>query len=256
MLRVLGTLVLASLTFAAPSFAEEQGRITIIGQGRAAAAPEYTRLRVEVTSICYDTSRAAKDANAQLANQALAVLRNFTDDPLDKVIATGGVNVLRTETIYVGTEPKVICEMKWRATNTLILETKSIDMLADIQDQVLAAVDARAINPDQTAQTFAELDQPSFHLRDATLKSLKRTAQTDAYDDAHLQFEAFRDRCQFGDPRLMTIEPPEYAVYARKDGQPMAADSSGGTPILPDDLAVDATWKFVWSFAPAAGCPQ
>lgn len=253
--RVLGSIVLASAALAAPGFAADDGTITVIGQGRAAAAPEFTRVRIEVTSICYDTSRAAKDANAVLANQVLAVLRNFTADPLDKVVATGGVNVLRTETIYVGTEPKVLCEMKWRATNSLILETKSISMIPDIQDQVLAAVDASAANPNVVAQTYAELDQPSFHLREATLKSLKRTAQVEAYDDAHLQYQAFQDRCQFGDPRLTTIEPPEYSVYARKGGAAMVSDGTN-TPIIPDDLAVDASWKFIWTFNPVAGCPQ
>ena len=59
-----------------------------------------------------------------------------------------------------------------------------------------------------------------------------------AYDDAKLQFDAFNTRCRFQDPELTRIEPPEYAVTARKDGVPVAAsDQTGATPIIPESAS-------------------
>jgi hypothetical protein len=123
------TMMLSSLSLAPCAFAEPEslinaadateGHVTIVGKGDASAAPEFARVAITVTSICYDTSRAAKDANAIVANRILTALAAFTPSMREPVTTTGGANVRRTEVIYVGSTPQTICELKWRATNTI-----------------------------------------------------------------------------------------------------------------------------------------
>jgi uncharacterized protein YggE len=236
--------------------AQASGSIVINGKGQAAAVPELVRLTVSVTSLCYDTSRGAKDANAALANEALTALRNFASDPRDEVHASGGVNVRQTEYVYDGNESRVLCQNKWRATNTLTIETANMDGLPDLQDALLAAIDLSAVDPQIVAQTYAELGQPAFDLYPETTKRLRQEAQVAAYDDARSQFEAFQSRCAFVDPQLISITPPEYTVYPRVDGEAMPSMDAGVTPIIPDDIAVNASYRFEWSFTPSANCPR
>lgn len=256
-MRRLTTLILAGILALVPAVASaESGKIVIVGTGQAAAAPEVVRMSVYVTSICYETSRGAKDANAEVANRVLEILRNFASDPRDRITASGGVNLRQTEYAVVGTTTKTLCELKWRATNTLTIETGSIDGVPDLQDLLLASIDATVVDPDQAAQTYAELAQPSFSLRAETMKSLRATAQGAAYDDAKGQLDVFASRCAFQDARLTTISPPEYDAYPRKDGDAMNSDMGGSaTPIIPDDINVTATWRFEWAFTPSPSCP-
>jgi uncharacterized protein YggE len=225
------------------------GSVVIIGNGEAAAPPEVVRMSVSVTSICYDTSRGAKDANAQLANGLLGILQTYSGAD-DHVTVTGGVNVRQTEYAQVGSATRTLCEMKWRATNSLTIATHDLARLPDLQDQVLGAIDASGPDPEAVAQTYAELRQPSFELTPETMRSLRATAQANAYDDAKAQFDVFAARCQFQDAQLTNISPPTYDSYPRQDG----TAAGEGTPVIPDDINVTAQWRFEWTFTPTAGC--
>lgn len=263
-LRNVANFAFAALTLA-PSFAlaasadEGVGEITIVGNGEASAAPEFARVSIDLTSICYDTSRAAKDANAQLANKLIAVMQQFVTTDHDQITTSGGANELQTETTYTGSESVTLCQMKWRATNTIYLQVSAIDKLADIQDEALAAIDAsragQGVNPEVATQTYAELHRPSFHLFSATKVKLRSEAQGLAYDDAKAQFDTFAGRCDLGGARLTTIETPTYEYYARLDGGRFA-DAGSETPVIPDDITVSASWRFKWTFVPTSSCPQ
>ena len=91
--------------------------------------------------------------------------------------ATGGVNVRQTEYVANGTTTRTLCELKWRATNTLTIETSSMAALPDLQDSLLSSIDATVVDPTATAQTYAELTAPTFALRDATMHTLRAKAQ-------------------------------------------------------------------------------
>lgn len=251
--RKMRLLALASFLLTSPALAAS-GSIVIIGSGEAATAPEVARLSVHVTSLCYDTSRGAKDANAVLANTVLALLRSFASDPLDRVTASGGANTRQTEYAAQGGTTRTLCEMKWRATNTLTISTGALDTLADLQDALLNSIDASAIDPQAVAQTYAELTQPDFSLRETTLRDLRAKAQTAAYDDAKAQFDVFASRCAFQDAQLTSISPPQYDVYPRVDGRVLDTAAGGSTPIVPDDINVKASWRFEWSFTPTGSC--
>src|SRR5438874_13227903 len=95
-LVTLGIMILASL---ATAHETDLGRIEIVGKGIASAAPEYATISVSVISICYDHSRDAKNANAELANTLLTILKKYQRGPKDKVTASGGPNV--RETVYL-----------------------------------------------------------------------------------------------------------------------------------------------------------
>jgi uncharacterized protein YggE len=246
----------ASFTLLAPLHARAAdaatGTITLMGVGESSAAPEYSSVTVTVTSICYDTSRAAKDANAALASKLVETLKRYAVGERDKVTASGGPNVLETETTFVGSEVKTICNQKWKATNTLTIEMAKITALPDLQDEALAAVDAVALNPTQTAQTYADLGAPSFHLYPETESRLRGESQLKAYQDARAQLDGLAATCTFADPQLILIAPPEYSIIGRAGGADLAPGVA--TPILPDELVVRANLKFQWSFQPTSTC--
>jgi uncharacterized protein YggE len=245
--------VIGAIAAAGPAHAA--GSIVINATGRASAAPELVRVTVGVTSICYESSRAAKDANATLANSILTALRTFASDPRDEVHATGGVNVRQTEYVFDGGSSRVLCENKWRATNTLTIKTANIDALPDLQDALLAAVDLSAVDPGQMAQTYGELSQPVFDIYPETSQRLRREAQIAAYDDARTQLETFQSRCALDDAQLTSIAPPEFSAFARGvNGEAMPAADSASTPVIPTDITVQASWRFEWSFTPSSDC--
>jgi uncharacterized protein YggE len=230
-----------------------RGTITIVGNGEASAAPEYTTLTVAVTSICYDTSVAAKNANAELATKLVTLLKTFAIAATDKVTASGGPNLRETESVPNGSGGyQTLCTLKWKATNELSLQMAAMDRLPELQDQLLAAVDQSAPASDKVAQTYAELGQPAYHLSAATETKLRGEAQVKAYADAKAQFDVFKSQCQFQDPELTTIAPPDYSIVARSGGVDIPANAP--TPLIPDELVESASWKFTWSFTPGPGC--
>ncbi len=236
--------------YAATPFLSSEGRITVFGEGSASAAPEFARMLINVTSICYNKSSDAKEANAVLANKIMAVLRSFAGDAT-KISALGGANTLASESIYRNNQYETLCTLKWRAGNALSIDGLGIDMVPALQDQVLAVTDATgAPNPDLTIQTFAELGAPSFHLTPATMQRLQSEAQGQAYDDAKRQLDTFAARAGLGEPRLEAISPPTVEVIQpRSDGDIQAEPSSSAeTPIAPGAIVVHAKWKFEWSF--------
>jgi uncharacterized protein YggE len=239
---------------ATPLESEETGHVTIVGEGVASAAPEFVRLSVSVTSLCYATSRAAKDANAILANEILTVLEPFTANLREPVTTTGGANLRQTEIIYLGNTPKTLCERLWRTTNTINLKVKTLDVLPDLQDQILTTIDEKGeVDPEISTQTYAELSQPQFSLSSETIVALRSQAQGNAYDDAKAQFDTFVSRCTLRNPRLTTIEPPTYDMYPRQAGARIGEDNAS-TPLIPDDIAVSSSWRFIWTFDPSPGC--
>jgi uncharacterized protein YggE len=260
MLRIVG-LVLASLSLNASAGAVVEdvprGRLAVTGQGLASASAEQAKMYVVVTSICYDTARAAKNANAMLANRMVKLLQGYVTTTEDTVTATGGSLERQTETIWVDGEQKTICERKWRTSNTLVLLVHKFDTLPDIQDSVIAAIEAAGeLDPQKKAQTYAEASQPFFSVKAATDARLRREAQVAAYDDAKAQFNAFASRCPFQDVHLTVIAPPTYKVERPSAEAMEEASSELETPIIPDQIRVSAQWQFEWSYIAPSTCPR
>lgn len=257
MLRFLG-LALASLTLTATALSDPapRGKLVVTGQGLAAAPQEHARMYVVVTSLCYESARAAKNANAVLATRMVKLLQGFVATSEDSVTATGGALERRTETVWINGEQKTICENKWRTTNTLTLTAHTFETLPDVQDAVIAAIEgAGELDPSQVAQTYAEASQPYFGVKAATEARLRREAQIAAYDDAKAQFNAFASRCPFQDVHLTSIAPPSVRIVGRPSA--MEADmEEAETPIIPDQFRVSAEWQFEWSFIAPSTCPR
>lgn len=236
-----------------------RGSVEIIGHGESTSAPEFATMSVSVVSICYNTSLDAKNANATLANKIVTLFQGHRHGSKDKVIATGGVNVRETEYVDTGSSTrKVLCERKWKATNQITLETSELKMIPDIQDEVLKAIDeVDDVRPDKTDQTYAQLAQPGFSVYPETMQRLRKEAESKAWDDAKGQYDGFASKCDFQDSHLTSIAPPTYA-YPHFSDSP--APAHGGkqpeTPILPDELSVQATWKFIWTYTPGGHCLQ
>lgn len=250
MIRHISLMFFVSL--ATTALAEERGKIVTVGHGSAEAAPEYTEVNVLVTSLCYETSTAAKEANAIVAQQLLDSLKEFTRDPRDTITASGGPNIRQTETIPMETGYKILCERKWRASNVLSIKMAAIEDLPALQDRMLLLIDqAGVLDPEKVAQTYGELSQPSFYVYPETLLVLRTEAQGKALDDAKAQLDNFAGRCGFADVRLNSVTPANQTIYIQADGMEMEA---GPTPIIPDTIRVRASWQFEWTFGSAASC--
>ncbi len=231
---------------------ENPGSVTLEGRGSSSHAPEFVSLSVAVTSICYNSSTEAATANSEMANRILGVFKNFKRAEKDRIIATGGANSIQTETTQVGTESRVLCEMKWRAENYLKIEMSNIDELPQLQDQVMAAVQGIGnIDPAQVTQTFSEFGKPEFHLYSETAQKMRESAQVSAFDDARSQLNALSTRCQFTNLRLIRLSPAEYSYIYKLAGERMPVLTTS-TPVIPDELEVTATLRMEWAFDPGS----
>jgi uncharacterized protein YggE len=233
---------------------ELRGRMVLSGAGEASADPEMAQIEVTVTSMCYDSSREAKEANAALAQKIVESMRLFANDERDQIVATGGPNLRQTEVIPDGSHYKTLCERKWRSSNRITLRFGRIDAAADVQDSLISAFEkSSSMSPDKVAQTFAELGEPHFDVYPETATKLKYEAQSKAYDDALGQFAVFKKRCPFTDERLVAISQPQYEVLPRMRTTGVYAASTP-TPVIPDEIVYRASWRFEWSYAAPQGC--
>jgi hypothetical protein len=173
--------ILLSSTFLANGAAAQdlRGRIILSGDGEASSDPEMAQIEVTVTSMCYDSSRGAKEANAVLAQKIVTSMRAFTDDPRDQIVATGGPNVRQSEVIPDGSGYKTLCEQKWRATNRITMKFSRIGLVPEVQDSLLSALEeSGSMSGDKVSQTFAELGEPHFDVFPETALRLKYEAQS------------------------------------------------------------------------------
>ena len=225
-----------------------EGTIELSGKGQAASLPEYALINVHVTSICYDTAQEAKNANASLANQLVKTLKEFARGSRDRVTTTGGHFVRQTE--YFPSETggnKILCSKKWRASNTLTLETASISDISKIQDEILSSSDRfMGSDPSKVEQSYAELMQPNFNLYPETYDQLKKKTYSQAYADAKNQLDAIKEGCSFINLQLKSIMPNFMHSSARESAR--AYSPSEETPVLPDEIVLKASWKFIWTF--------
>ena len=254
-MRIKSLLACSFFMVTTASLADESvGSITLEGRGIATNAPELVSLTVAVTSICYNSSQEASQANAEISNQILEVMKKFQQTNEDQVTATGGANVLQTESIQVGLESKTICERKWHAENHLRIEMGQMLSLPDLQDQVLAVVrNAGGVDPNLATQTYAEFGRPEFHLRPESAKKMRETAQISAFDDAKAQLAALSTRCSFQNLRLVRVSPSEYSYVYKLAGERVPAYSTS-TPVIPDEMEVQAVLRMEWEFDPTSGC--
>jgi len=246
---------LTSFCIGSSVFADEtKGSIVLVGKGVSSSAPEFVSLSIKVSSICYQTSQDAQAANAKMANHIVKVLQTFKKDGRDKLTATGGANIRQTETTQIGSDSKVLCEMKWRSENHISLSIAKMDDLAELQDKIFSELNQSAeINPDQAEQTFAEISRPNFGLYPETSVKLRNLAQALALDDAKSQFDGLNARCAFVDPKLVSIMPPEFNYAMKSAGREAASYHS---PVIPDAMEVYATLRMEWEFTPDSACKR
>jgi hypothetical protein len=248
----LRSLIFTGATILPITASAEPGTIVISGKGHLSAAPEFVSLSMTIKSICYDSSQDAAAANAKMATDALKVLESFKKSDRDRLTASGGANVLRTETTQVGNESRVLCEMKWHAENRLEIQMSDISSLPDLQDKLVNVVGAQGILVSSAGgQTYAESSQPMFALYPETSKHLRDMAQGLAYDDGRSQLDVFRSKCAFVNLMLMSITP-EFSFQYKVAGESIGVGHGG--PVIPDEIEVAAELRMQWTFTPSVNC--
>lgn len=225
-----------------------QGSVEITGRANVERAPEFVEIQVRVTSICYEKPIQAQEDNSVLSNRILEILKVYQRNEKDQLIATGGHTVRQTEfTSKDDGSSKVLCERKWRTTNTVILQTADMNSVSLIQQKVLESMlSEEGAEPTSSQQTYAELGEPTFSVFPETYTEMKKDAQAKAWKDASDQFRVFMQQCKLKNVKLAQISQPEYFGLAK--AAPLTGAES--TPIIPDAISVFATWKFVWTFDP------
>ncbi len=260
-----GGLALAAFGLSSTGFAGLiAGTISVNGYGEASAETELVRIGVRVISRCNETSVAAKNANAVLANQILDVLKKYVPeesqhDKTFRITAKPGANVRQTESEGYGEHLKVICEHKWRASESISAAIKKLDDLPALQDELLQAVDAASSTEAGAgfAQTWAEIDAPVFDLLPTTWDKIKAEAQANALADARKKVAVFDSACSFTGMHLVRVSDPKF-TEARVYDKYSYARVSADTPVIPDAIEVSSTWDFVWDYdkASTSGGPQ
>ena len=252
-LPLLSLIILAPLAHAAEA---SRSTITIVGNGEAKHAPEYAALTVSVASLCYDHPTEAEAANNELSKSIVTLLQGYATHPAADVTATGGASQLKSETYYANGQVVTLCSSKWHTDNQINIRRVAPDKIAEVQAAVIEAIEQHStLNPQQQAQTYADVSAPSFTLSRKTTQELETKADNRAYEDAQRKRDDFAKRCGFQDLRLQSVQPPEQYVFAGI-GQSQQGSQGGGPggTIIPQPISVTASWQFVWSFEPGSAC--
>lgn len=240
----IGLSLLVASVFAWGAPRGTQGKIEIVGKGLATSAPEFATVTTTVVSVCNDSLAEAKDA-AETAGARLArVLETYRRIERDRVLVHKEVPQKKTETASDGKTP---CQNKWRAAQTYTLRFAQLSLLNELQNELFAMANEVSAVPGPK-QTYFQLGQPSFHLSEDTYARLKRESQEQAWADARSQFDEFDHRCKFARARLSDSSTPDWNAFSRS----FSADSGSRTAVAPDEILVEAVWKFVWAFEGAS----
>lgn len=233
------------------------GTVSIVGNGEASLPPNEYTMDLTVTSVCYPTTKNAKSANSQLANQIIDLTRSYMDSADDELHTIPGGFVRTTE--YLPSEndrSKILCENRWRTWNTIRLTLHHLERLPEIQDELVAFLSPmESINPEKAEQTYIQISSPHFGLKEDNFVKLKQEAQIAALQDAKNQLDNFSDRCNFKSLNLMSVAPPSFDSIVRYGAKSVSTGESS-TPVIPEEIIVTSTWNFVWHFDSAPQCYQ
>jgi len=231
------------------------GTIQITGQGEASLPPDIFTIQVTVNSVCYDSTKQAKTANAEIANQIIPLAKKYLRDTKDNLTTHPGGFIRETEYIPTGDgHSRILCERKWKTWNTISMTLHDITILPELQDELvgfLASIEA--LKPDTQAQTFAQLSSPDFLLTPENQMKLRKESQQAALQDAKDQFSNFDANCRFSSPKLNSVTPPNFNTVVRY-GAKLADLEEDSTPVIPEKITVTAVWNFIWEFESALGC--
>lgn len=231
------------------------GTISITGNGEASHAPDEYRFDIIVTSICYETTKAAQSQNSTLANQIIELTQQYKLAPNDKITTSPGGFIRSTE--YVPTEndrSKIICENRWKTWNTIRLTLHDFSKLPGLQEELTTFLGStEAVNIDKKEQTYVQISSPQFSLTEDNLNKTRKLAQQSALMDAKNQLQNFNDSCDFRSLKLMSVAVPTFDSWVRY-GTKSASISESSTPVIPEEITVTAAWSFTWEFDSAPRC--
>jgi uncharacterized protein YggE len=231
------------------------GTIQITGQGEASLPPDMFKIEVAVNSVCYESTKQAKAANAEIANKVIPLAQKYLRDSRDELTTHPGGFTRETEYIPTGDgHSRILCERKWRTWNTISLTLHDISSLSELQDELVSFLaPIEGLKPDKQEQTFAQLSSPEFLLTSENQIKLRKDSQQAALDDAKDQFRNFDANCHFNLAKLSSVSTPNFNTVVRY-GAKMADVEDSSTPVIPENITVTAVWNFIWEFESAPGC--
>lgn len=106
-------------------------------------------LEVIVTSLCFDSSQEAKDANESITQGVLSAMDSAAVEGRDHFSVNHSTNIFSFETIVVDGAAQDLCELKWRTSTKIVFDSPSIEALQDLR----ALLEENGIDATLTAQT-------------------------------------------------------------------------------------------------------
>jgi uncharacterized protein YggE len=255
----LPTLVLAALVASSAAWG---GTISVTASGHASSPAEYIGINVVVHSKCYKKSQEALTENSKLSNEVLAVLKTYVtpqaEAQLKNVLtAVGGFFVRQTETIYKNNQTQVLCENGWRTAKYISLKLLDVDKVAEVQDAVLALVDARGEVADSgDPQTWADFSNPVASLTPEAEQKLSDKAIKDAIANARSELASVVSECAIRGAHLTDMRAPGGGPVAPASITEKAMGDSGGAtaPYLFGELTASVTRVFTFTFEESQNC--
>ena len=231
------------------------GTIQITGKGEASSAPDLYYLDIKVTSICYDSTQRAKNANAQITNRLVELGKKHIKTPEDKITTYPGGFIRETE--YVPAEDghnRILCERKWKTWNTVRLSLHNLTSLPAVQDDLVSFLaPIETVSLERIDQSYAQISSPQFSLTEVNLNKLRKESQDAALKDAKNQFHNFDVNCHFKSAKLISLNQPSFNHIYRYTSK-LSDESDSSTPVIPESISVTAIWNFTWEFESAPNC--
>lgn len=252
-MRIL-SLLIVSLLFSS-AFA---GTIELTGEGFAERAPDFFKVTVTVTSMCYDSTQEAQTANRGLSQDIEEIFKLRKEKTAGSdYFASGSYTYRKTETDYVDGKNVTLCKNGYRASNTLTFKTTDLTSFSDLQDELFKKIDSFetesvVVKELSFKKTSANVSEPVKDLTRETRKAMQKEVYETAAADAMTQLEALVTACNLSNPRLVRIYPPETSdrrtnVYSRSAMEAAAAPGGGGeTPVKFAPIPQEASLNFVF----------
>lgn len=224
----IGAVICIALSFLSPLAFAEGGRrvIEVVGRGEVSTAPDTSYITFGVSTLAPSAAQSVSE-NASKTTSVIAKVKGLLGSE-DKIHTVG--YHLYPEYSYVGGNER---ELKgYRATNTLLVETKDIKRVGKIIDTAIEA----------GANT---VEGVRFGTENAT--RLRKEALSAAIRDAMETAAALAEASGIGIGRIVSISPDytQYPIVPRAY-TPEAAKAELPTPIEPGELTVGAAVRVMF----------
>ncbi|SFD44837.1 SIMPL domain-containing protein [Roseivivax sediminis] len=221
---VIATLAALSGPALAHDGRSHDGRLTVTGEGQAAAEPDMALVTVGVSEQA-DTAVAAMDAASAVADRMLSRLESLEVQPRDVQTTSLSLNPVYVDSREPGQRPRID---GYEASNNVTVRVRALDSLGDVLGALL----------EDGANTLGGL---SFDVADPD--PLLEAARRDAVQDARAKAELYAEAAGVTLGEIVTIDE---SGSGGGQPMPMAEMRAASVPIAAGETGYSATVRIVY----------